>query len=412
MANFAHDRASPGSNWGVADAPPAPQLDSQQLSVQGTSGSGGPSRNIRPSSDSRPKPYSSRPPQKQKQGNQDRNKFLDVSSPLVPRSLPEWMRASRDIGQSFDQNSRSNPKVNRGYALPDPGFIATMTNSAISSPMFEPLSPTSWRDLLGIDSFGNKPDSFVSQRRNDVQTKLMDCMKAGKLEGTIDLSKMGTATVLWRDQPLPNPLPENASLAFGAGITTRATLETETKFCRRIDILFVEEDLTIVTEDKTISLCNIIEGTFGFTFPRRNHKVNFKELETEHKEMIMAFSEYCRNELPEAVFKETPFTKTIPRLHFFYVGWNAAKKWGVYSIFALWEEAELQGNGYATEIQAGTVKDNRFKCRYVGEDSAGPRGMIVVLLVIVVAGLCVLSRESRQRFPSRYILEPTGKLPK
>ncbi|KAF9019587.1 hypothetical protein BDZ89DRAFT_1139229 [Hymenopellis radicata] len=220
-----------------------------------------------------------------------------------------------------------------------------------------------------------------------------------------------------------------ASLAIGAGSTTRATLETETKFCRRIDILFVEEDLTIVTEDKTISLCNIIEGTFGFTFPRRNHKVNFKELETEHKEMIMAFSEYCRNELPEAVFKETPFTKDYPKTpsvknrdlkmnpptkleDFFYVGWNAAKKWGVYSIFALWEEAELQGNGYATEIQAGTVKDNRFKCRYVGEDSAGPRGMIVVLLVIVVAGLCVLSRESRQRFPSRYILEPTGKLPK
>ncbi|KAF9019585.1 hypothetical protein BDZ89DRAFT_924924, partial [Hymenopellis radicata] len=146
----------------------------------------------------------------------------------VPRSLPEWMRASRDIGQSFDQNSRSNPKVNRGYALPDPGFIATMTNSAIrdayitvylklrhalhyriSSPMFEPLSPTSWRDLLGIDSFGNKPDSYVAKRRNDVQTKLMDCIKAGKLEGTIDLSKMGTATVLWRDQPLPNPLPEH-----------------------------------------------------------------------------------------------------------------------------------------------------------------------------------------------------------
>ncbi|KAF9006279.1 hypothetical protein BDZ89DRAFT_930163, partial [Hymenopellis radicata] len=146
----------------------------------------------------------------------------------VPRSLPEWMRASRDIGKDFDQNARSNPKVNRGYALPDPSFIAAMTTPALrdayimvylklrhalhyrfSSPMFEPLSPTSWRDLLGIESFGNKPDSFVSQRRNDVQIKLMDCMKAGKLEGTIDLSKMGTATVLWRDQPLPDPLPQN-----------------------------------------------------------------------------------------------------------------------------------------------------------------------------------------------------------
>ncbi|KAF9001257.1 hypothetical protein BDZ89DRAFT_920731, partial [Hymenopellis radicata] len=128
----------------------------------------------------------------------------------------------------FDQNVRSNPKVNRGYALPDPGFIAGMTNTTIreayitvylklrhalhyrlSSPMFEPLSPTAWRDLLGIETFQDKPDSYVAKRRNDVQTKLMDCIKAGKLEGTIDLAKMGTAPVSWRDQPLPNPPPEN-----------------------------------------------------------------------------------------------------------------------------------------------------------------------------------------------------------
>ncbi|KAF9010863.1 hypothetical protein BDZ89DRAFT_964361, partial [Hymenopellis radicata] len=146
----------------------------------------------------------------------------------VPRSLPEWMRASRDIGKDFDQNTRSNPKVNRGYALPDPGFIAAMATPALrdayivvylklrhalhyrlTSPMFEPLNPTSWRDLLGIESFQNKPNSYPAKRRNDVQTKLMDCIKAGKLEGTIDLAKMGTAPVLWRDQPLPNPLPEN-----------------------------------------------------------------------------------------------------------------------------------------------------------------------------------------------------------
>ncbi|KAF9013023.1 hypothetical protein BDZ89DRAFT_1223050 [Hymenopellis radicata] len=55
----------------------------------------------------------------------------------------------------------------------------------------------------------NKPDSYAAKRRNDVQTKLMDCIKAGELKGTIDLAKMGTAPVLWRDQPLPNPLPGN-----------------------------------------------------------------------------------------------------------------------------------------------------------------------------------------------------------
>ncbi|KAF9013029.1 hypothetical protein BDZ89DRAFT_935192, partial [Hymenopellis radicata] len=127
----------------------------------------------------------------------------------------------------FDQNTRSNPKVNRGYALPDPGFIATMTNPAIrdayitvylklrhalhyrlTSPMFEPLGPTAWRDLLGIESFLNKPDSYAAKRRNDVQTKLMDSI------GTLSTAYffMGTATVLWRDQPLPNPLPENVIL--------------------------------------------------------------------------------------------------------------------------------------------------------------------------------------------------------
>ncbi|KAF9026844.1 hypothetical protein BDZ89DRAFT_831426 [Hymenopellis radicata] len=76
--------------------------------------------------------------------------------------------------------------------------------------MFEPLSTTAWRDLLGIEMFQNKPDSYVAKRRTDVQIKLMDCMKAGKLEGSIDLAKMGTAPVLWRNQPVPNPpLPQS-----------------------------------------------------------------------------------------------------------------------------------------------------------------------------------------------------------
>ncbi len=220
------------------------------------------------------------------------------------------------------------------------------------------------------------------------------------------------------------------SLAVGAGSTALATLETETEFGRRIDILFTEKNLTVVTEDKNIPICNIIEGTLGFEFPRTNHKVDFHKLKPEHTAMISAFSEYCRNVLPEHVFKNTPFKKNYPKKRpvetrdlkkdppkkledFFYVGWNKAGKWGEYSIFALWKEAEGQGDEYAGDVQAGTVNDHRYECQYVGTDNVGkPRGMIVVLLVIVVAGLCVLSRQSRRRFPSEYILSPTGRLPK
>ncbi|KAF8998317.1 hypothetical protein BDZ89DRAFT_1148149 [Hymenopellis radicata] len=103
------------------------------------------------------------------------------------------------------------------------------------------------------------------------------------------------------------------SLAIGAGSTTRVTLETETNFRRRIDLLFIDKNLMVVTEDKNISVCNIIEGTLGFGFPRTNHKVDFDELEPKHTRMITAFSEYCRNKLPETVFKDTPFMKDYPR---------------------------------------------------------------------------------------------------
>lgn len=67
----------------------------------------------------------------------DRNKFVDVVSDLMPRTLPNWMSASETVGRSFT-NSQAIPVrgVDNGYALPDPNIIAVASVPATRAGLF------------------------------------------------------------------------------------------------------------------------------------------------------------------------------------------------------------------------------------------------------------------------------------
>ncbi|KAJ3737975.1 hypothetical protein EV360DRAFT_91015, partial [Lentinula raphanica] len=60
-------------------------------------------------------------------GQQGRNKFLEVDSPLMPPSIPSWTRASKIIGSTFNPNQHARSGVPRGYILPEPAMIANLS---------------------------------------------------------------------------------------------------------------------------------------------------------------------------------------------------------------------------------------------------------------------------------------------
>ncbi|KAL0573871.1 hypothetical protein V5O48_008073 [Marasmius crinis-equi] len=147
----------------------------------------------------------------------ERNKFLEVDSPIFPSRLVNWASACAMAGEGFDPNASAA----QGYALPDPAFIAVSANEKtvagflttwlrlrqvlvyrLMSPTFRPLPTRDWRSILGIEMHGLKADTRAATKRREQEQMLQKCLISGKMQGAIDLSNLGSAPVEWRGQTL------------------------------------------------------------------------------------------------------------------------------------------------------------------------------------------------------------------
>ncbi|KAL0059091.1 hypothetical protein AAF712_014192 [Marasmius tenuissimus] len=161
--------------------------------------------------------------------NNDQNKFIDVASPMMPPPLPVWARASAQAGTGFNLNMCPPPGINNGYALPNPNIIAGTRNQAtqaafittwlklrpvllyrLRSPTFEPLKLKEWHVVLGIEVHGHKPNTQAAQSQNNIEKMLQECLDSGNMEGSVDLTNLSEAPVVWRGSSLtPFSLPPN-----------------------------------------------------------------------------------------------------------------------------------------------------------------------------------------------------------
>lgn len=240
------------------------------------------------------------------------------------------------------------------------------------------------------------------------------------------------------------------SLLLASGITPPALqsealliLEAKTSLWgHRADLLFFSEKSWCVLEHKNIKIWDLFEGTFGIKLPRsedNKHIVLEALLTPDLKLLVARFAHYLREILDERVFRDGKFNPgypTAPDLsiqrdiqtglnmpnkleHFFFWGYapvpgsNGKKKeWKLRSIFALWEEAEKQADDYVDQlcIPHNPKSDGRYKSVPL---PSGETASMHAVIVIVIAGICVLARKSRkQRKPLKFTLVPTGKLPR
>ncbi|KAK1234652.1 hypothetical protein PQX77_002145 [Marasmius sp. AFHP31] len=159
--------------------------------------------------------------------NNDRDKFVNVASPIMPPPLPAWARASAQAGAGFDPNTRPPPGLNNGYALPDPNIIAGTKNEAtqaafittwlrlravllyrLRSPTFAPLKPKEWRVVLGMEVHGQKAHTQAAQSRKEIEKMLQECLDSGDMGGSVNLANLSEAPVVWCGTPLtPFSLP-------------------------------------------------------------------------------------------------------------------------------------------------------------------------------------------------------------
>ncbi|KAL0567742.1 hypothetical protein V5O48_014255 [Marasmius crinis-equi] len=150
-----------------------------------------------------------------------RVKFKEVESPIMPPFLPSWRKASELVGQTFNPNEHKNPL---GYFLPDPQMIAVCglesgrfeTRTAylqvwlklrhvlcyrLRTPAVKPLGPSRWRTVLGIEKMGFK-EKRAAKQKAEVEEILVETLRSGNLECTVNITRLSTANVLWKGKPV------------------------------------------------------------------------------------------------------------------------------------------------------------------------------------------------------------------
>ncbi|KAF8993341.1 hypothetical protein BDZ89DRAFT_1085816 [Hymenopellis radicata] len=219
----------------------------------------------------------------------------------------------------------------------------------------------------------------------------------------------------------------DTSLAVGAGVADHVALEFNTVDRRRIDILALSLKMLCIIELKNIKLVGLYEATMGVTLDRT---ANGEDLTEASFKIVDRFFNHIRG-LPLSLWTESPFhpqyknlkapttRRTTPPTKledFFYHGWCNQRK-GTWSIYELWQAADDQAVGYARELDSpvAPLNDERYKRHVLGFDDGDGEaslGELHVLVVIVIAGICVLARRS-QRYPkpkkTPHVLFPVGK---
>ncbi|KAL0573802.1 hypothetical protein V5O48_008147 [Marasmius crinis-equi] len=200
----------------------------------------------------------------------DRNKFIDIASPMTPPSLSQWSRASAAAGDGFDPNTPCPTGRDNGYALPDPGVIVGTGNEdtrtaffttwlrlravllyRLLSPKFRPMRTKHWRGVLGVGIHGLKADTRAAERRLEQQRMLQECLNAGGMQGSVDLSKLDSTPVQWRelslDQSVHPPLPVAREIICELyEINFRYELISLDRFCYQTDASVAEREQEVL----------------------------------------------------------------------------------------------------------------------------------------------------------------------
>ncbi|KAJ3766647.1 hypothetical protein FB446DRAFT_849579 [Lentinula raphanica] len=196
---------------------------------QATAAVVGPSRSTSPAMP-RVTPYPKTKFSKQKNprqiGQQGRNKFLEVDSPLIPPSLPSWTTASKTIGATFNPNQHARDGVPRGYILPEPAMIvnlsADQTHQAYLLMYLKLrdfllyhihklgvvdalLSADEWRKVLGLERVPVTDGTHSAMERNKV-LEVLRAASDGVSGLSIDFSHLDAIVPQWKNQPITGPI--------------------------------------------------------------------------------------------------------------------------------------------------------------------------------------------------------------
>lgn len=126
---------------------------------------------------------------------------MEVSSPLVPRTLAPWATASKKIGQHFDQNQKSRQNIRRGYFLPEPALFVNHAEDTVGQgymavylkmrPLLiyrissmgsaAMLSPPEWRKVLGLELHSSKAGSRTAEARSKLIMEMQQSLSGSSL---------------------------------------------------------------------------------------------------------------------------------------------------------------------------------------------------------------------------------------
>ncbi|KAJ3964298.1 hypothetical protein EV361DRAFT_942404 [Lentinula raphanica] len=230
MAEHNEQLAFPGSAFDYTSPIPNDVLNSAQLlsfeadaaHEQSLPPQAGPSTK---SSTARPKPYSKPKRPNIKQVDHGRNKFEPVFSPIMPPSIPAWVKACRTVGEHFQDSQSPRMNVSRGYLLPDPGMLGGM-GPKLYQPflkmylklrgllhyrlrkigvVFASLSNSEWRKILGLGTLKETDGTKTSRDRAEIVKILQQTSNESGLD--IDLTKLDTITPEWQGQQFKTDLP-------------------------------------------------------------------------------------------------------------------------------------------------------------------------------------------------------------
>ncbi|KAJ3729556.1 hypothetical protein C8R42DRAFT_715841 [Lentinula raphanica] len=250
--------AFPSSAFDSPFASPSLLLSSSLTSTpQVTVAVAGPSRSSSPAV-SRITPYPKAKSSKQKsvhpKGQQGRNKFLEVDSPLMPPSLPCWTKASKKIGSTFNPNQHARSGVPRGYILPEPAMIANLSAEETRQAYLVMylklrdfllyrihklgvvdalLSADQWRKVLGLERVPVTNGTRSEMERN----KVLETLRAasdGNSGLSVDFSHLDAIVPQWKNQPVTGPIPNNIA---------REILDEILAFSFKYELLLIDQFL-------------------------------------------------------------------------------------------------------------------------------------------------------------------------
>ncbi|KAF8989403.1 hypothetical protein BDZ89DRAFT_1124589 [Hymenopellis radicata] len=163
-----------------------------------------------------------------------RNKFLDVDSPLMPPSIPSWNDAMKRASHLGLTDLRREPwhGAHTGYCLPDPNAIVSATKEEtvagelrvlcklwdvllyrLTSDRLVVLKPKEWRAILTIETHTTTtPGTKSADRRKEMQALVNECLRNGMK--AIATQKTAARKNDWQ---LPVIFPRSAQGTAGCG---------------------------------------------------------------------------------------------------------------------------------------------------------------------------------------------------